>query len=150
MIFSSDVKLLYTNKEGDYIVSPIQCIDMVNKCYYIKSKNKSNEDVILTFMSTSDVVLKECIMNTKYLKCQYNDDFPIHLYTGDIVEIKKGKRSNLYEIIVSGGKIKGREINTSICLDIEKLLNDIRAEVSLTNKHFNKERKMIEYQLYNK
>lgn len=149
MIFSSDVKLLYINKEGDYIVSPVQCIDMVNKCYYVKYKNKSGDEVILTFMSTSDVVLKECIMNTKYLKCQYNEDFPIRLYTGDIVEIKKGKRSNLYEIIVSGGKIKGREINTSICLDIEKLLNDIRAEVSLTNKHFNKERKMIEYQSYN-
>ena len=57
MIFSSDVKLLYTNKEGDYIVSPVQCIDMINKCYYIKSKNKSGEEVIITFMNMSDVVL---------------------------------------------------------------------------------------------
>ena len=56
MIFSSDVKLLYTNKEGDYIVSPVQCIDMINKCYYIKFKNKSDEEVIITFMSKSNVV----------------------------------------------------------------------------------------------
>lgn len=148
MIFSSDVKLLYKNKEGEYLVSPVQCIDVMTNWYYVKSKNKRDEPIMLTFMDTSDVVLKECVMNTKYLNSNKDEDFPDTLYTGDIVEIKKGKRSNLYEIIVSGGKIKGREINTSICLDIEKLLNDSRAEVSLTDKHFNKERKLIEYQIY--
>lgn len=145
MIFSSDVKLLYKNKNGDYVISPIQCIDIIEKCYYIKSKNKRDEPTMLIFMDDDDVVLKECIIDTKYLKCNVDKDFPDALYTGDIVEIKKGKRSSMYEIIVSNGEIKGKEINTNIYLNIEKLLNDNRTKVSLTNLHFNKERKLIDY-----
>lgn len=145
MFFSLDTRLLYKNKKNEYMMSELQCIDTVYNAYYIKTKDDEGNDMVLSLTIDSDVVLKQYIISTDDLKCYGGNTLPSKLYTGDIMSINIGKLTNNYELIVSDGKIKGREIKSNIIVNILDLLNDDRAVVKLTNKHMNSEGELIEY-----
>lgn len=145
MFFSLDTRLLYKNKKDEYVIDELQCIDIVYNAYYIKTKDDEGNDIVLSLTVDSDVVLKQYILSTDDLKCYGGNTLPSKLYTGDIVSINIGKLTNNYELIVSDGKIKGREIKSNIIVNILDLLNNDRAVVTLTNKHINSEGELIEY-----
>lgn len=145
MFFSLDTRLLYKNKKDEYVIDELQCIDIVYNAYYIKTKDDEGNDIVLSLTVDSDVVLKQYILSTDDLKCYGGNTLPSKLYTGDIVSINIGKLTNNYELIVSDGKIKGREIKSNIIVNILDLLNNDRAIVTLTNKHINSEGELIEY-----
>lgn len=145
MFFSLDTRLLYKNKKDEYVINELQCIDTVYNAYYIKTKDDEDNDIVLSLAVDSDVVLKQYILSTDDLKCYGGNTLPSKLYTGDIVSINIGKLTNNYELIVSDGKIKGREIKSNIIVNILDLLNNDRAVVTLTNKHINSEGELIEY-----
>lgn len=145
MFFSLDTRLLYKNKKDEYVIDELQCIDIVYNAYYIKTKDDEGNDIVLSLTVDSDVVLKQYIISTDDLKCYGGNTLPSKLYTGDIVSINIGKLTNNYELIVSDGKIKGREIKSNIIVNILDLLNNDRAIVTLTNKHMNSEGELIEY-----
>lgn len=145
MFFSLDTRLLYKNKKHEYIMTELQCIDTVYNAYYVKTKDDEGNNIVLSLTLDSDVVLKQCILSTNDLKCYGGNTLPSKLYTGDIVSINIGKLTNNYELIVSDGKIKGREIKSNIIVNILDLLNNSRANVTLTNKHMNSEGELIEY-----
>lgn len=145
MFFSLDTRLLYKNKKDEYVIDELQCIDIVYNAYYIKTKDDEGNDIVLSLTVDSDVVLKQYIISTDDLKCYGGNTLPSKLYTGDIVSINIGKLTNNYELIVSDGKIKGREIKSNIIVNILDLLNNDRAVVTLTNKHINSEGELIEY-----
>ena len=145
MFFSLDTRLLYKNKKDEYVINELQCIDTVYNAYYIKTKDDEDNDIVLSLAVDSDVVLKQYILSTDDLKCYGGNTLPSKLYTGDIVSINIGKLTNNYELIVSDGKIKGREIKSNIIVNILDLLNNDRAVVTLTNKHMNSEGELIEY-----
>ena len=145
MFFSLDTRLLYKNKKDEYVINELQCIDTVYNAYYIKTKDDEDNDIVLSLTVDSDVVLKQYILSTDDLKCYGGNTLPSKLYTGDIVSINIGKLTNNYELIVSDGKIKGREIKSNIIVNILDLLNNDRAVVTLTNKHINSEGELIEY-----
>lgn len=145
MFFSLDTRLLYKNKKHEYILSELQCIDTVYNAYFVKTKDDEGNTIVLSLTTDSDVVLKQYIISTDELKCYGGNTLPSKLYTGDIVSINIGKLTNNYELIVSDGKIKGREIKSNIIVNILDLLNNDRANVKLTNKHMNSEGELIEY-----
>lgn len=145
MFFSLDTRLLYKNKKDEYVIDELQCIDIVYNAYYVKTKDDEGNDIVLSLTVDSDVVLKQYILSTDDLKCYGGNTLPSKLYTGDIVSINIGKLTNNYELIVSDGKIKGREIKSNIIVNILDLLNNDRAVVTLTNKHINSEGELIEY-----
>lgn len=147
MFFSLDTRLLYKNKKHDYVISELQCIDIIYNAYFIKTKDDDGNDAVLSLTTDSDVVLKQYILSTDDLKCSGGNALPSKLYTGDIVSINIGKLTNNYELIVSDGKIKGREIKSNIIVNILNLLNNDRAIVTLTNKHMNSEGELIEYKI---
>lgn len=139
LIFSSRARILYQQEDSKYVILDVECLDTKYDMYYVKNK----EDALLSIPRESDIVLKQYVLKTDHITGESSSKY---LFTGDIINITKGKLNRNYEVVVSNGEIKGRDLITNFLIDIEKLLEDDRTESVLTNMHRNKEGDIIEFE----
>ena len=143
MLFTPRAKALIKEGQGKYVMKTVECIDMQTDMLFVKSEDK---DELLSIPKKKKPLLKQFVCNTSYVKIQNTEEKVKGLYTGDILNISNGKFNNNYEVIVLNGKIKGREIKTLMVVDLEKILQDERKLIQLTNLHRDGNGKIIEYE----
>ena len=132
MLFTISSKvLIHDKKDNKYYVKDVEAID----CYHdiIYTNDFSDKSKSISF-SSIDCVIKPHLL-------QFGS---IDIYSGDIVEIKKGNRVNKYELHLLDGEILFKNINNGMEIDVQKIINKPGVEISVTPYHYNKKRELIE------
>lgn len=143
MIFTTTAKILFMNDEEKYIIKDVDCIDISSDTFYIH--DEENDDKLKAIGKSKSPVLKQYVMSVDGMveNGRDSDETIKKLFTGDIVNISKKKRSNDYEVVVINGEVKGKEINSGFIIDIKSMIEDDTMVKTLTSLHRNKEGDII-------
>ena len=132
MLFSTRARALLKEGENKYVIKTVECIDMQTDTMYVKNEKEEN---LISVPDKKEPVLKQVAIRADELGVENCDETNKFLYTGDIVNISRGRVNNNYEVIILNGEVKGREIKTLMVVDIKRLLEDTRTNKTLTNLH---------------
>lgn len=132
MIFSTRARALIKESENKYVIKTVECIDMQTDSYYVKNDEEEN---LISIPMKKEPILKQVAIQVDAMVIENSEENTRHLYTGDIVNVSRGRVNNDYEIVMMNGEVKGREIKTLMIVDIKRLLEDERTDKKLTNMH---------------
>jgi hypothetical protein len=132
MLFSTRARALIKEGENKFVIKTVECVDMQTDTIYIKNENEAN---LISVPDKKEPVLKQVAIRADDLNVENCDENNKFLYTGDIVNITRGRVNNNYEIVIMNGEVKGREIKSLMIVDIKRLLEDDRTNKSLTKLH---------------
>lgn len=135
MFFSTNAKVFY-KKDDEYMVKQVECIDIHDDSIFIMAEdNDEKSHKLVSVPIKSEPILKQLLINKVEIQVEDSDKVENGIYSGDILEISRGKMKNLYEAVMINGEIKGRELTTLMVVDLEKIINDEKFNTQLTNKH---------------
>ena len=135
MILSTSAKALIKDND-EYIIKRIECIDFQSGNIYVKGKKK--EELELVKKSSESVIKQYIITLDEEIKIENSDNTVNTIYTGDIINISRGRINNDYEAVVINGEFKGRDIKSLMTIDLKRFIEDDRMTKVLTNKHRDK------------
>jgi len=132
MLFSIRAKALIKEKENKYVIKTVECIDIQTDNYYVRNEKEEN---LISIPVNKEPLLKQVAIKVDNIEVENSDENAGYLYTGDIVNISRGRVDNNYEVVIMNGEVKGREIKSLMIVDIKRLLEDDRTNKKLTNMH---------------
>lgn len=132
MLFSTRARALIKEGDNKFVIKTVECIDMQNDTIYIKNEKEEN---LISVPDKKEPLLKQVAIRVDQFGVENCDENNKFLYTGDIVNISRGRVNNDYEIVIMNGEVKGREVKSFMIVDIKRLLEDERTDKKLTNMH---------------
>lgn len=135
MFFSTNAKVFY-KKDDSYCVKIVECIDIHDDSIFVMAEDSDEKNhKLVSLPRNSEPILKQLLINKVDVSIVDSDKTENAIYSGDILEISRGKMKNLYEAVMINGEVKGREVKTLMVVDLEKIINNEKFTVQLTNTH---------------
>lgn len=133
MLFTVTSKVMVYDKDTQkYSVKGVEAIDYYH--YKVYTDKFIEEKSMDQCYDIEDCIIKPYLLNYKGLE----------VYSGDILEITKGKHVHKYEIHLLDGEVLFRNIDNGIEMGFSTIENKPGIEMKILPYHFNKNRELIE------